>query len=98
MQSEEAEAAEPLRRRRPPFRGTNARGEHSALARQTYAVLAFSGSRSPKAVKARQGQLAMAVGESAWRASGEPQGWFYDPPWTVPFLRLNEVAVQVERR
>ena len=65
---------------------------------QTYAVLAFSGSRSPKAVKARQGQLAIAVGESAWRASGEPQGWFYDPPWTVPFLRLNEVAVQVDRR
>lgn len=35
---------------------------------------------------------------SACRASGEPQGWFYDPPLTVPFLRLNEVAVSVERR
>ena len=65
---------------------------------QTYAVLAFSGSRSPKAVKARQGQLASGLATSAWRASGEPQGWFYDPPWTVPFLRLNEVAVSVERR
>ena len=32
---------------------------------------------------------------SAWRASGEPQGWFYDPPWTIPFRRRNEVAVSV---
>ena len=67
------------------------------LPAQTYAVLAFSGSRSPAAVAARQAQLARSLGATAWRASGEPQGWFYDPPWTLPFLRRNEVAVQVER-
>ena len=68
------------------------------LPAQTYAVMAFSGSRSPTAVQLKQGALASVVGASAWKASGEPQGWFYDPPWTLPFLRLNEVAVQVERR
>ena len=65
---------------------------------QTYAVLAFSGSRSPKAVAAKQEALANGLGASAWGAVGEPQAWFYDPPWTLPFLRLNEVAVQVEQR
>ena len=24
--------------------------------------------------------------------------WFYDPPWTLSWLRRNEVAVPVERR
>ena len=64
---------------------------------QTYAVLAFSGSRSPGAVAARQRQLAEGLHGTAWRAVAGPQSWFYDPPWTVPFMRLNEVAVQVER-
>ena len=68
------------------------------LPAQTYAVLAFSGSRSPRAVSAKQGQLIRELGASAWRGSGEPQGWFYDPPWTLPFMRLNEVAVRVDRR
>jgi hypothetical protein len=65
---------------------------------QTYAVLAFSGSRSPGAVAVKQRQLASDLGRTAWKVVGEPQGWFYDPPWTLPFLRLNEVAVLVERR
>jgi len=68
------------------------------LPTQTFAVLRFSGSRSPKAIAAQQSRLAIAVGQSAWVATGGPQGWFYDPPWTLPFLRLNEVAVQVDRR
>jgi hypothetical protein len=33
---------------------------------------------------------------SAWRPTGEPVVLFYDPPFTVPFLRRNEVAVAVE--
>ena len=26
---------------------------------------------------------------------GDPVAWFYDPPWTLPFLRRNEIAVPV---
>jgi SOUL heme-binding protein len=26
---------------------------------------------------------------------GAPVAWFFDPPWTLPFRRRNEVAVPV---
>ena len=64
---------------------------------ETYAVLRFSGSRSGPAVAREQGRLLKALDGSKWRVRGEPVGWFYDPPWTIPALRRNEVAVQVTR-
>lgn len=63
-----------------------------------YAVLRFSGSRSGQAVERRAQALLSAVGASRWRAEGAPVGWFYDPPWTPPFLRRNEVSVAVASR
>jgi hypothetical protein len=58
-------------------------------------VLRFSGLAGTQAVAARQAELAAAVQASTWTADGEPVVWFYDPPWTVPPLRRNEVAVRV---
>ena len=62
---------------------------------ESYAVLRFSGLAGTQAVAARQAELAAAVHASTWTADGEPVVWFYDPPWTVPPLRRNEVAVRV---
>ena len=64
---------------------------------QDYAVLRFSGARDGQAVAARAAALKAAVGGTPWRLAGEPVAWFYDPPWTVPFLRRNEVAAPVVR-
>lgn len=64
---------------------------------QTFAVLRFSGDRSAAAVGARQAMLLAALAGSGWVAHGEPVAWFYDPPWTLPWLRRNEVAVEVAR-
>jgi hypothetical protein len=61
----------------------------------TYAVLRFSGDRGGKAVVAREKQLLKALESSRWRAVGAPVAWFYDPPWTIPSLRRNEVAAPV---
>jgi len=36
-----------------------------------------------------------ALQSTRWRPSGTPVAWFYDPPWTIPALRRNEVAVPV---
>ena len=65
---------------------------------QDYAVLRFTGSRTPPAVAARTQALTTAMAGSRWRVTGEPAAWFYDPPWTVPFLRRNEVAAPVAPR
>lgn len=67
------------------------------LPAQDYAVLRFSGSRSGAAVSKRTEELERALAGKSWSVAGEPVAWFYDPPWTPPFLRRNEVATPVAR-
>jgi hypothetical protein len=62
---------------------------------ETVAVLRFSGDRAGKAVAERTEQLLNTLRAYGFEATGEPTAWFYDPPWTLPFLRRNEVAVPV---
>jgi hypothetical protein len=63
---------------------------------ETLAVLRFSGLGDGGGV--RRAELLRALDGSPWRATGEPVAFFYDPPWTIPFLRRNEVAVPVSPR
>lgn len=68
-----------------------------AVEPETFAVLRFSGSTRDEAVNARKAELLQRLGETGWRAAGEPVAWFYDPPWRLPSNRRNEVAVLVTR-
>ena len=65
---------------------------------ETRAVRRYSGSRGTERVVAGGAALRAAVEASAWRPTDEPISLFYDPPWTLPFLRRNEAAVSVVRR
>lgn len=65
---------------------------------ETYAVLRFSGLGSARAVAEKEAELDAALTGSGWAAAGDPVVWFYDPPWTLPPLRRNEVAVRVTRQ
>ena len=65
------------------------------VAERTIAVLRFSGSRSPDTIARRSQALDEVLEGSAWRPDGEPVTMFYDPPWTIPALRRNEIAVPV---
>ncbi|ANS26290.1 SOUL heme-binding protein [Rhodococcus opacus] len=65
---------------------------------ETVAALRFTGDRGPGAVAARAAELLRALDDTAWVPNGEPVAWFYDPPWTIPFLRRNEVVVRVAAR
>ncbi len=67
----------------------------TTLPAETFAVLRFSGSTDPQAVARNAATLRGLLEGSAWRPSGEPLAWFYDPPWTLPPLRRNEVAFRV---
>lgn len=57
------------------------------------AVLRYSGAYDPKAVEARIAELLRTLRDNGIEPAGEPMSWFYDPPWTVPFLRRNEAVV-----
>jgi hypothetical protein len=65
---------------------------------ETYAVLRFSGLGSARIVAEKQAELEAALTGSQWVSAGDPVAWFYDPPWTLPPLRRNEVAVRVSRQ
>jgi hypothetical protein len=69
-----------------------------AVPEETVAVLRFSGLPRAEAVARYSADLTAALGASPWIATGPVQAWFYDPPWTVPALRRNEVSVPVTRR
>lgn len=62
---------------------------------ETVAVLRFTGDRSQEAVATRSAELLAALRANGVEALGEPVAWFYDPPWTVPFRRRNEVVVPI---
>lgn len=61
----------------------------------TAAVLQFSGSTSDAVVSTRTTELMAAIQNTKWRVSGAATAFFYNPPWTLPFLRRNEMAVPV---
>lgn len=65
---------------------------------ESVAVKRFTGSTAPQAVEANTAALLQTLGKQGYKAVGTPAAWFYDPPWTLPFLRRNEVWASVESR
>lgn len=63
---------------------------------ETVAVLRFTGDRSPSAVARRAEKLVRTLHENGIEPAGEAVSWFYDPPWTLPFRRRNEVAIPIQ--
>jgi hypothetical protein len=62
---------------------------------ETVAVRRFTGSRSKRAIAAQTADLMRAIRDNGFQPTGPPAAWFYDPPWTVPLLRRNEIVVPV---
>jgi hypothetical protein len=60
---------------------------------ETIAVLRFSGSGGD--IVEQQAALAAGLASSQWEPVGGAYTLFYDPPFTLPFLRRNEAAVEV---
>lgn len=63
---------------------------------ETVAVRRFSGLRSHSAVASQTAELMRTLRETGFEPIGTPAAWFYDPPWTIPMLRRNEIAVPVK--
>lgn len=60
---------------------------------ETIAATIFTGAGQD--LDRRKRELVSELNGSRWEPAGEPFTMFYDPPFTIPFLRRNEVAVLV---
>jgi hypothetical protein len=63
---------------------------------ETVAVVRFNGSWDPRHIDGKKQSLLRSLEKSTWRAAGEPYTLFYDPPFTIPLFRRNEVAIPVQ--
>lgn len=66
------------------------------LAARRVAVLRFAGLHDAAVIGARRDELARALVDHGLRPRGDASFAGYDPPWTLPFLRRNELWVEIE--
>ena len=66
------------------------------LPARTVAAVRFSGSLGRAAIEAQWGRLKEALARTGHPTDGGPYFLGYDPPFTIPALRRNEVAVDLK--
>ena len=76
---------------------TDSRVRLLAIPSETAAILTFTGSIDDAAVSAKASVLLKLLRGTNWKIKGTPSAFFYNPPWTIPFLRRNEIAVAVSK-
>lgn len=62
------------------------------------AAIRYTGSQSEEKNIVMRARLLDALAESTWKPTGTPSAMFYNPPFSVPFLRRNEAIVAVEKK
>ena len=62
---------------------------------QTLAALSFTGLASEGSLATQKNRLTADLASTHWEAQGIVTAYYYDPPWTLPFMRRNEVVVVV---
>jgi len=58
-------------------------------------VIRFSGSNTDKNLATHRDELLAYVAEHHLAVVGAPASAFYNPPWTLPFLRRNEIMLEL---
>lgn len=62
---------------------------------KTYAAIRFSGRNTNKNLRQHARELEQYLEANNLTPKGPPLYAFYNPPWTLPFLRRNEVMVEI---
>lgn len=62
---------------------------------QTFAVIRFSGSSTEENLKEHLQELQSYLAQNKLEPIGDPIYAFYNPPWTLPFLRRNEIMIEL---
>jgi hypothetical protein len=60
------------------------------------AALRFSGSSSEAGIREKTDRMLAWLTANNFELASQPRWAGYDPPWTIPFLRRNEILVEVE--
>ena len=63
---------------------------------QKFAVIRFSGLVDEEKMEKKVAELKQWTDNKKLKVLGNPELARYNPPWTLPFLRRNEVMVEVE--
>jgi effector-binding domain-containing protein len=74
----------------------NSQIEVLSIPAKRYAVIRFSGLGGEESLQRHLGELVKYAKETNLQTLGEPIFAFYNPPWTLPFLRRNEVMLEVK--
>lgn len=61
-----------------------------------YAVVRFSGLATESSIQDHISELEKYLAKHRLNPKGNPIMAFYNPPWTLPFLRRNEVMIEIE--
>ena len=73
----------------------NAAVKLKEIAAKRYAVIRFSGMAGEDSLKRRTKELSEWVDAKNLAPESDPVYAFYNPPWTLPFLRRNEVMIEI---
>ena len=65
------------------------------LPARRFAVIRFSGLANDENIKQHTQELEAYILAQTLKPIGGPLLAFYNPPWTIPFLRHNEVMIQI---
>jgi hypothetical protein len=68
-----------------------------AVEPKRFAVIRFSGMARESSLESRLGELQDFIQSRKLRAVAAPVYAFYNPPWTLPFLRRNEIMIEIGR-
>ena len=66
-----------------------------SLPREKYAVIVFSGLIRESSYQEKENLLNKFIKEKNLKTSGEIKITRYNPPWTLPFFRRNELMIKV---
>ena len=62
------------------------------------AVIRYSGLLSESAIEYHGNELKKWLAAQSYKSISLPRSAAYDPPWTLPFLRRNEVHIDIEEQ
>ena len=64
----------------------------------TYAVIKFAGNGSEQNMKSHEDELQVFLQNKKLVSSGDSFRAFYNPPWTPPFMRRNEIWIPLAQQ